>query len=277
MRKRIQSGGDAKRFTRQTLLEIIDARRLRAEDQTAPAICVWLHGWDRQAYETPATVELDWTAHFDRDARRLPLPSDWDESLLPDLRQLRDDLRKRKDGRFIDLRARAPLTVMLAVGAIFPHVAGFSFRVEQPTAGRIHYWRTEAEPSQTRFEVRHSQGESGPNVVVGLAVSGDGLSDIQGFREAYGFDALVYCEPSSGTGAASVASEAELSALAASAKEVIRLARGRFSAHRIHLVYYGPLSLALAIGQHLNALGTIVTYERDSEGGYQPSVTLRTN
>lgn len=42
------------------------------------------------------------------------------------------------------------------------------------------------------------------------------------------------------------------------------------------MVLYVPATLCLFLGQRLNALGEVVTYERTVHGGYQPSVMLRT-
>jgi len=60
------------------------------------------------------------------------------------------------------------------------------------------------------------------------------------------------------------------------AKELIRTSRTKYRASQTHLVLYAPASFCLFLGQRLNALGKIVTYERTIEGGYQTSLTLST-
>jgi hypothetical protein len=64
--------------------------------------------------------------------------------------------------------------------------------------------------------------------------------------------------------------------LAIAAKDLLRQTRTRYCATCIHLVLYAPAGFCLFLGQRLNALGDIVAYERKPEGGYCPSVCLRT-
>ena len=94
---------------------------------------LWIHGWDKQTYRTPATVELDWTKFFDWETRRIASQEDWDKELFPQLKSTKETSNRLPDGRFIDIRGKLPLTASLAVGFMFPIVAGYRFRVEQPT------------------------------------------------------------------------------------------------------------------------------------------------
>lgn len=72
------------------------------------------------------------------------------------------------------------------------------------------------------------------------------------------------------------ARSAAASALAVRAKDLIRAFRNRYRASQTHLVLYAPATFCLFLGQRLNALGRIVTYERTVEGGYQASLTIST-
>jgi hypothetical protein len=88
--------------------------------------------------------------------------------------------------------------------------------------------------------------------------------------------ALVYAEPDNGTGDAAVTNNADAVALAVRAKEVIREMRNRYRANQIHLVLYAPATFCLFLGQRLNAVGNVTTYERTAAGGYQCSVIIPT-
>lgn len=276
IRQRIQRGGEAKRITRADLLEIIERRELRADLPQAPSVRLWAHGWARQGYDVPPTVELDWTPYFDREERRVPSPEEWRTTLLPQLREARERLAALPDGKYVDFRGKVSLTAALAIGASFPQVAGFSFRAEQPTGGETYLWRSDAPPSESRLAVVHEDGSPGDDVALGLSITGHGLPDMRRFAEAAGMSALVYAEPAAGTGPAAVAGAADATALANSAKELIRTVREKYGVRRLHLLVYSPVSFALFLGQVLNAVGTVVTYERTVEGDYQESVTLRT-
>ena len=77
-------------------------------------------------------------------------------------------------------------------------------------------------------------------------------------------------------GDASLGSDADAVALAVQAKEVNRARRHEFDAEAIHLVLCGPQALAILLGQRLNAIGDVVTYERTLSGAFQESLRIRT-
>jgi len=276
IRQRIQKGGDAKRITRAELLAIIDRRELRAEQPDAPAVRLWIHGWDEQGFDVPPTQELDWTPYFDREERRVPTIDEWKDMLMPQLRQARRHFAGLPNGKYIDVRGKLSLTAALAVGAAFPQVAGFSFRAEQPTGGETYLWRSDAPASTKQFRVVEEGGPSGGDVAVGLSVTGRGLADLKRFVAETGMAAFVYAEPATGTGHTAVESASDAVALAHSAKDLIRSVRERYAAGRVHLFLYCPSTFALFLGQILNAVGTVVAYERTADGGYRESVSLRT-
>lgn len=276
IRQRIQQGGEAKRITRDVLLSIIESRALRADIPDAPAVRLWIHAWDEQGYDVPPTEELDWTSYFDREERRIPTPEQWRDVLTPQLRSVRKRFAALPDGKYIDLRGKLSLTAGLAVGAAFPQVAGFSFRIEQPTGGDLFLWRSDDPASDARFVQVEEGGTPGADLAIGLSVSGSGVADLKRFAASAGIAAFVYAEPATGTGHSAIRSAGDAVALAASAKELIRVARERYGTERVHLFLYSPITFAVFLGQVLNAMGTVITYERTVDGSYQESVTLRT-
>jgi len=274
--KRIQHGGQEKVITRDLLVQIIDRRGLWAEQSDTPQVRLVIHGWARQGYDVAPTVELDWTKFFDREHRYVASPETWTRTLLPELTSARERLASLSNGKYVDVRGKLPLSAATAVGFALPEVAGFRLRAEQPTGGETHLWRSDAPASQKTFVVAKEMGQPGNDIVVGLSITGRGLTEMQQLMSGLRASALVYAEPAGGTGPASIGSAGDVVALARSAKTVIRDGKERYSASRVHLVLYGPWSFALFLGQHLNALGIITTYERTTEGGYQESVTLNT-
>jgi hypothetical protein len=276
LRTRIQQGGEAKRITRSDLISIIARRELRADLPDAPAVRLWIHGWAEQGFDVEPTVELDWTCFYDRDERRVPTAQEWREDLLPQLNAARKEFAAAPNGKYIDFRGKLSLTACLAVGAMFPHVGGFSFRAEQPTGGELFLWSSVAAPSDARFHIVEQEGQNGEDLAVGLSVSGTGLSDLRRFLGGVGISNYVYAEPVGGAGHHAVRDASDAVALANSAKELIQSARAHYEAKRIHLFLYCPATFALFLGQVLNALGIVVTYERTVDGGYQESVTLKT-
>ena len=275
----IEAGGARKRITREVLLEAVERRNLRARQVGEPAVRLWIHGWGKRGYDRPPTVELDWTGYFDKAARRVPEQEVWDRVLFPDLARAREELADHPGGTYIDFRGKLPLTAVLAAGAAFPEVGGFKLRAEQPTRGENFLWRSDARPSgrSFRYEDQEHHGR-GNDLLIALAITGEAREDVrilaEQLRDVVG--AVVYAEPDNGPGDAAVTSNEDAVALAIRSKELIREFRRKCGAARTHLVLYGPATFCLFLGQRLNALGEIVTYERTAGGGYRASVSIKT-
>jgi CBASS immunity sensor of nucleotide second messenger signals/CHAT domain-containing protein len=244
-----------------------------------PPPCLWIHGWVRRVYDFLPAVELDWTRYFDRASRTAPSQEAWEESLLTSLQQAKERLREYGD--FIDVRGRLSLTIMLGVGFVFPRVDGYKLRAEQPTLGKTTLWRSDAEPSKRRFQIIEEKqrriGERAENILVVLSITGNAIREAASlYKQNDEIGALILTEPDTGTGEDAIESDSDAVALAISAKKLIRELKIKYEASRIHLVLYTPASYSLFLGQYINALGDIVTYERDVDGNYKQSITLRT-
>ena len=266
-----------KTIDRQVLLDTIQNRNLWASAPEEPPVSLWIHGWARRRYDRSPTIELDWTEYFDRSSRQVPDPRTWDEVLLPQLARAREELAQQDGGSYIDFRGKLPLTAALAVGAAFPEVGGYSFRAEQPTRGETYLWRSDARPSDRHFTVIEEQGAPGEDLLMAFCVTGPAWGDVQGlFKETGTFNAVVYTEVDNGPGSAALSSDADATAIAFHAKDLIRQYRQKYRASRTHLVLFGPAAFCLFLGQRLNAVGEIVGYERTADERYQPSVRLHT-
>jgi hypothetical protein len=241
--------------------------------------CLWIHGWVMRVYDILPTVELNWTKYFDRDSRRVPSQRVWERSLRPSLQEAKPKLNKH--GRFIDVRGRLPLTTMLGVGSLFPKVDDYRLRTEQPTLGKTHLWRSDAKPSKSRFRIIEEKqkrtGTGAKDILVALSITGNAIREVASlFKQSSEMSAMILAEPDSGTGEGALRSARDAVALAINAKELIRDLRIKYKASRTHLVLYTPASFSLFLGQYLSALGDIITYERDLDGNYKQSITLRT-
>jgi hypothetical protein len=126
--------------------------------------------------------------------------------------------------------------------------------------------------------VAHEDGKPGNDILVAFCITGVAWTDVE--REyknsVRSYSAVVYAEPDNGPGDGSILSDGDAVALAIHAKELIRIYRDQYQARRVHLIVYGPAAFSLLLGQRLNAVGSIVTYERAANGDYQPSVTVET-
>jgi hypothetical protein len=245
-----------------------------------PATVVYLHGWLRQQYDVPADVELDWTRDFDHATLRVAPPEIWRDELLPAL----GDVRARFDGdghrRSIWLRARAPLSAGIAFGHAFAEAAGYSITVQQPTpgaSGAIQYWRTDSvADGAEQLEIREVEGEAtGAEVAVGVGITDDPQPKVEEYLSRAGLKvrASLYLSPPGGPSPSRV-NERNVGGVATALKRGMRGFVDRQGARLIHLFYFGPLGLAVLLGQKLNGLADIQCYERNKTTGYTPSCRL---
>ncbi|HEX8704772.1 MAG TPA: SAVED domain-containing protein [Myxococcaceae bacterium] len=279
VRRWIEAGGDAKHLTRQSLQDFIHTEGLLAPREAAPRVGLWIHGWARRAWELPPTEELDWTRHFDRATRTVPDEDTWRKRLLPELLAARQRLADRPDGAFIDFRGKLPLSTVLAVGASFPEAGGYRFRVEQPTWGELLLWRSDAKPSARRLQASEREGHPQSRALLAVfQLTGDARADVEHFEAEHPgtFRAVLFLEPAEGPSDGAVGSAGDAVAFAVQARELLRRARAHGRIESIHLLLYAPASCCLLLGQRLNAVGTVVAYERTVSGRYIPALTLET-
>jgi hypothetical protein len=242
---------------------------------TTPSIGIF--AWADPPPDRAFTILLDWTAYYKRDTRQIQDQSTWDSILLPKLRQVKKQLRQTAGLEYITVQARAPLTVMLALGFVFPQVDDFRFHFEQvsnPTGKEV--WKSYEPPSSLKFRVEE-HSEPGADLLIAFSVSGSAKADIDILlQETSQPFSIIYCEPESGASPTSIASNADATALTIDAHRIMQKYIKQYRVTTSHLILYAPLGFCLFLGQKLNALGTVITYERKAQGGYQMSFTLPT-
>ena len=246
-----------------------------------PQVCLWVHGWVKRLYDRLPTVELDWTEYFGRERRQVPEQEVWDLTLYPDLQLAKKRLDSLDKAAFIDFRGKLPLTALLALGAKFPRVGGYRFRAEQPIRSKTVLWSSDATPSKRRFKIvsEKKRGDGGgQGVLIALSITGSAKKEVTDLydQQPETFSAMVYAEPDNGTGDGALRSDKDAVALSDYAMNLIHGCKVENKDSQIHLVVYAPAAYCLFLGQRLNALGKIVTYERSIDGGYKRSVTLQT-
>ncbi len=275
----IKEGGHKKRIDRAVLEDVIHQRGLRAVPSEQPKVSLWIHGWAKRHYDLTPTIELDWTADFRLENRTVATQEVWEKKLFPQLKESRDRLAAIEGGTYIDFRGKLPLTASLAVGNVYSEAFGVRFRLEQPSGGEILFWRSDVgvEPFELTAQdiPLDPQGSDG---VVALSITGDAAPDVQRLASSKPgtFRAFLNLVPKAGADATSVRSAGEAVSIATQAKDALRRFRIDHRLSTIHLVLYCPASVALFLGQRMNALGRIHTWERSADGSYQPSVALIT-
>jgi hypothetical protein len=251
------------------------------EPDSLPA--VWIHGWVKQTYDENCLSDLDWTHAFDRDSRRVPTQLEWESELYPMLKETKTKLNALPKGRGkkFDLRGKVSLSISVAIGATFPKVAGYVIRTEQPTPSGVKLWASDEQPSAAALIasklgiVEHQDAE---NIIVSLSITGDAGPDVLAFANAsnLNFFSATNLTPSVGASSSAVSSGSDCNAYSISAREIIRKLKNENRRSTIHLFIYGPASIALFLGQYLNALGNIILYEKSPSGDYVEALSLAT-
>lgn len=241
-----------------------------------PSLTLWVHNWTREQFDVPADYVLDWSEHFDRETRRTPLQSVWNEELLPELRQVRIKMASDRPERVIRFRGKCALSSAWAIGSAFPIVGGWSFEVPQPPS--LDVWKSDDTPTPSySLRTKLIKGDSASTeMVLILNVKGDARPEVLEYAESVGLRAkltLVVSAPSEGGRAIGGSSDAVAYARAARDKigEVVK----KYGIKRTHVFYYGPLALAIFLGQHFSSVGELQLYEYKSPG-YAPAGSIAT-
>ncbi|NET35231.1 MAG: SAVED domain-containing protein [Cyanothece sp. SIO1E1] len=226
-----------------------------------------VNGSGEKEYDIPPDRVLDWTAHYDFNIqpRKLADSPTWEQILLPQLRQTREELSQGRFGLTLELSGKIPLSAAFVIGTVFQETLGYTLQVEQWT-GKPSLWRSDATPSQLKFRVEQTQGQAGKNLGIALAVSRQVWSSVQSFykQSDQKLDAIVYLEPDTEAGACdrALSSDADAVALVEHAKQLIDHYRQHYQATQLHLIFACPMGFAALLGHRLRAVGEVITYEQ---------------
>jgi hypothetical protein len=160
------------------------------------------------------------------------------------------------------------------LGAGFPAVGGWVFEMPQPPAKEL--WRSDAESTANyQLAIELADG-GGDDLVLGLNIRGDAREDVRRYIAESGIPPklLAFMSPSS-TGSQALAGDREACAFARAVRERLGELLKTHAIRRTRLFVYGPLALAVFLGQQLTSVGTIELFEYQ-EPGYVPTGTLST-
>lgn len=238
-----------------------------------------VNGSAKRDYDNSPDRILDWTEYYNfaTQPRELASPEIWQQVLLPELQEVRDQLAQGRRDLTLDLRGMIPLSGAFVIGAVFQETRGFILQVEQFT-GSPSLWKSSETPSNLKFRVVQECGHAGQDLCVALAITRSSWPQIQKLYQnpAYGINAVIYLEPDTDAGASdrALTSNADAVAMVQDTKRLIDHYRQVYQADRLHLVFACPMGFAALLGHRLRAVGEIVTYEftNSSDQPYVPSV-----
>jgi hypothetical protein len=265
-----------------TVAERVLRRRLAAIHEWLPPgepVRVRLMTRQRPATEVGWAALIDWSRRFH--GRHIAEPSAWEAALLPALCSLREAVRTKAPRRAVEATGHCTLTSGLALGSTFSsrddiHLSWrqvaqghgdqvWSLHVPQEDAGVI----VETSPSRPEGTVLAALLSINEDVEPAFGASRNDLPVIR---------ATVRIRPAGERfEPLRIASPGQAAALAAHVVTELRQARRKYPAESIHLFAAVPVGLAVLIGQQLNTLGPVQTYEHeehDSVGRYRPELLL---
>lgn len=221
---------------------------------------------------------LDWTSRFNG---RFATREQWDKYLLPSLRDVVETISARAQGRAVQADGRLSLPAAIALGATFIQPRGIEISWLQHTAGRAdQLWTIHGPKEECGFTIdTKSHRPDGADVAVLLsAVPSTNIentflstADLPPFRAVI----RVWKTPIEKQG---LETAGQATDLALKVQNAIRLATDGYAPIRcIHLFMAAPAGLAMMIGQLLNNLPAVQTYDLGtSESGrvYRPAALL---
>jgi hypothetical protein len=243
---------------------------------TEKKITIWLQNWTSERFDVPADYSLDWSSAFDRPTRRVPTPEEWNSDYVPQLQAIKKEILKAREERLIRFRGKCALSSGVALGATFPTVGGWAFEIPQPPAKND--WRSDALPTDpydmTVEEIEGSQ--DGTDIVLGLNIRGDGRQDVIKYIESTGNfpKRYVFASPPS-LGAQSIRGAGDAVAFAQAVREHLGALLKKYDVRKTRLFFYGPLALAVILGQQLTSVGEVQLFEYQ-DPGYTPTCSLKT-
>lgn len=227
-------------------------------------------------FNRDTALQLDWCPLFEgRHAR----DGAWEDSLFPALRDVVTAIQRECSEREIIASGKCALPAGFALGRAFIEPSGLRLTWRQHTGAAEQDWslRRELEPSGFRVDATYSD-LNGEDVAVLINVRGDVEPAVRASTGLPRFAVISRVTPESGTYPASVETPGQATHLArAVAGEIRRVRTEHPYATRTHIFLSGPLGLAVLIGQQLNGLGQVQTYEHiqgDGPGTYVSAAML---
>lgn len=224
-----------------------------------------------------AALTVDLTHRFDG---RIAKVDAWQQRVMPALEAIVEAVATRAPGRAMEFRGLIGLPAATALGATLLAPRGLTASWMQYTPGApAEPYTLTADRKDCGFTVGlHDGRPSGADLGISVNVSGTTIPAIQVTPDLPDFRAWVQADPP-GNHPHMFSEAGEALDLAYRIIEEVRTARARYGCiGDLHLFVAGPVGLAFLLGQLLNTLGCVHTYEHVSDtatGHYRAAVSLR--
>jgi hypothetical protein len=270
---RAEAARIAELVMRRRVREVVD--RLGADEPVR--LC--LQTRERPPIRPGTALTLDWRHRFD--GRMAPSEA-WDERLLPALEVVAASIRELAPERIVEARGLCSLPAAVALGAAFLAPTGTNLRWQQRRAGKPdQVWSLAAEREEAPIVIKTVEHDASSEEMAVLVSLNQDLEEAlreSGADEVPTFRGFVRVRGTDGA-ATHLATPGQAAEAAHLIVEAIHAARRHWrDVRRIHLFLAAPAGLAVLIGQLLNGLGVVQTYEHvpdDALGRYRRAALLR--
>lgn len=271
-----------KTIDRVTIEKLITDSIKQAKQSEEVASKLVIHNWTFEKFDIDPEYVLDWSSHFERSIRKVPTEEVWSKELLPQLNKLKEEILSTKDTRLIKFRGKCCLSTGLTLGAVFPTNGSWVFEVLQPPQNVI--WRSDAQPEVSYKLVEYKIAPStitldinADSIAFVVSVTGKAQSEVVRFieQQQLAVKEVIVIQPPNSLNTISIANNSEAVSFAISARDVLKQALSDYNVRSTHLFFFGPLNLAIFLGQRLTSIGCIQLYEF-TDPGYVLSAKLRT-
>ena len=259
-------------------------QRLEAVDRWLPPdapIRLTLHTRQPPAPTTDAALPIDWSHRFSGTQNRIAAAMDWQDRLLPALDDIRRAIHISAPRRSVLASGLLSLPAAAALGNCFMATAGLDLAWAQRMPDQSsQVWSLGAPCEESGFYADTHDGlVDGSDLAVMVSVNNDVSNAVAVSADFIGpLRAYIHIKRDDSAPRATLETPGQASDLAHIVIDAARQARQQYATSgRIHLFIAAPAGLAMLIGQLLNTLGPVQTYEHipsDATGRYQPAALL---
>ena len=228
-----------------------------------------------------AALSIDWSHRFGGDHNREASAEAWRLKLLPALTDVKQAVEQVLPNRQLLVSGFASLPAATALGCELMATSGIDTAWEQRMPdGDTQTWSLKSDREDTGFSVRTLDGdfESG-DLAVMVSVNNDVAQAVASSEGKTGpFRAYVHVNRDDSRQGAVLETPGQAVDIARKTVEAARRARGEYAINgQVHLFMAVPVGLAMLIGQLLNTLGPVQTYEHipsNPVGMYAPAALI---
>jgi hypothetical protein len=250
---------------------------IHAAHTTGAPLKLSLHTRAAPAFVPGVALSLDWTHRF---VGRQALDPDWQTYLLPALAIVGAALPRFAPGRQLLWSGLCGLPAATALGATFLATRGIEAAWQQYSPQRhTQDWSlTNARTSSGCKVDLCSADTAGDDIAVLVSITSNVEAAFGASRTRLPKFRAILQVTAPAAYPHDLESAGQARDVTALVVEGLRLARDKFQARgTVHLFLAVPVGLAFLIGQSLNTLGPVQTYEHlqsDAVGRYQPAILL---